>query len=41
MIATVLNALEQANDPNENGAVEAEVKAQVKALCAKFPIYNL
>ena len=40
MIATVLNALERANDPNENSAVESEVKKQVEALCAKFPIYK-
>ena len=40
MIATVLNALEKANDPNENSAVEVEVKKKVEALCAKFPIYK-
>ncbi|MCB9980019.1 MAG: serine hydroxymethyltransferase [Rhodospirillales bacterium] len=39
MIATVLNALEKANDPNENAAAEAAVKEQVTALCARFPIY--
>ncbi|MCB9965237.1 MAG: serine hydroxymethyltransferase [Rhodospirillales bacterium] len=39
MIAMVLNALEKANDPNENAAVEAAVKEQVTALCARFPIY--
>ena len=39
MIATVLNALEKANDPNENAAAEAMVKEQVTALCARFPIY--
>ena len=41
MIADVLDALETANDPEEgNAAVEAEVKAQVKELCEKFPIYK-
>lgn len=40
MIATVLNALEQANDPNENSAVEAQVKQRVRDLCARFPIYS-
>jgi len=40
MIADVLDALENANDPTENSAMEAKVHAQVKALCAKFPIYQ-
>ncbi len=40
MIATVLNGLEKANDPNENSAIEAEVHEKVKALCARFPIYS-
>ncbi len=40
MIATVLNALEKANDPNENSAIEAQVLEEVKALCARFPIYR-
>ncbi len=39
-IADILDALEQANDPTENGAAEAKVHAQVKELCAKFPIYQ-
>ncbi len=40
MIATVLNALEQSNDPNKNADVEAEVKQRVINLCARFPIYG-
>lgn len=40
MIADILDALEDANDPNENGAAEARVKEQVRALCEKFPIYT-
>jgi len=28
-----------ANGPEGNGAVEAGVKAKVKALCDRFPIY--
>ncbi len=40
LIADILDALEQANDPTENGAAEAKVHAQVKELCAKFPIYQ-
>ncbi len=40
MIADILDALEKANDPNENSAAEAEVGARVKALCEKFPIYK-
>lgn len=40
LIADILDALEQANDPTENGAAEAKVHAQVKELCAKFPIYS-
>lgn len=40
LIADILDALEQANDPTENGAAEANVRAQVEALCARFPIYQ-
>ncbi len=40
MIADVLDALEQSNDPDENSAIETKVKAQAKELCAKFPIYK-
>ncbi len=40
LIADILDALEQANDPGENGAAEAKVHAQVKELCARFPIYQ-
>lgn len=40
MIATILDALEMANDPTENSAAEEKVKKQVEALCAKFPIYK-
>jgi glycine hydroxymethyltransferase len=40
LIADILDALEQANDPTENGAAEAKVHAQVKELCARFPIYQ-
>ena len=40
MIADVLDALEEANDPEANTAVEEKVKAQVKELCERFPIYK-
>ncbi len=39
MIVRVLDGLAQANDPEANGAVEQAVAADVKALCARFPIY--
>ena len=38
MVADVLEGL-RANGEEGNGAVEAEVKARVRALCARFPIY--
>lgn len=38
MIVEVLDGL-AANGPEGNGAVEAGVKAKVKALCDRFPIY--
>jgi len=38
MIADVLDGL--ATRANDNGRVEAEVRAQVEALCARFPIYT-
>ncbi len=38
-IVEVLNGL-KANGPEKNAAVEQAVKAKVKALCAKFPIYQ-
>lgn len=38
LILEVLNGL-AANGPEGNAAVEAAVRAKVKALCAKFPIY--
>jgi glycine hydroxymethyltransferase len=38
MIADVLEGL-KANDHVANGAVEATVKARVRELCARFPIY--
>lgn len=40
MIADVLDALEQSNDPEENSAIEVKVKAQAKELCERFPIYK-
>jgi glycine hydroxymethyltransferase len=39
MIADVLEGL-RANGHDGNGAVEAEVKARVRDLCARFPIYR-
>jgi glycine hydroxymethyltransferase len=39
MIADVLDGL-KANGHEGNGAVEAEVKARVRTLCARFPIYQ-
>jgi glycine hydroxymethyltransferase len=39
MIADVLEGL-RANGHEGNGAVEAEVKARVRELCARFPIYS-
>jgi glycine hydroxymethyltransferase len=38
MVADVLDGL-KANGEEGNGAVEAAVKARVRALCARFPIY--
>ncbi len=37
LIADVLDGIK--DKPEGNAAVEAEVKAKVKALCARFPIY--
>jgi len=39
MIADVLDGL-VANGPENNGKVEAEVRARVSALCKRFPIYQ-
>ncbi|HHK74736.1 MAG TPA: serine hydroxymethyltransferase [Rhizobiales bacterium] len=39
MILKVLDGL-AANGPDANGAVEAEVKEQVLALCRRFPVYG-
>jgi len=39
MVADVLEGL-SANGEEGNGAVEAEVKQRVRALCARFPIYQ-
>lgn len=39
LILEVLDGL-VANGPEGNGDVEAAVKAKVKALCARFPIYD-
>nr|WP_295370595.1 serine hydroxymethyltransferase [uncultured Sphingosinicella sp.] len=39
MIADVLEGL-RANGPDGNGAVEAGVKARVRELCERFPIYQ-
>mgnify|MGYP001548251197 CR=1 FL=1 len=36
MVADVLDGLAK----GDNGAVEAEVNARVRALCARFPIYQ-
>jgi glycine hydroxymethyltransferase len=40
LIGRVLDGLAQANAPEANSAVEAAVAEEVKALCAKFPIYG-
>ncbi|WP_159999107.1 serine hydroxymethyltransferase [Roseomonas sp. 18066] len=40
MIGRVLLGLSRANDPEGNAAVEAEVAAEVHALCDRFPIYR-
>ena len=39
MIADVLDGL-KADGHDGNGAVEAAVKARVRELCARFPIYQ-
>ncbi|MDB5414850.1 MAG: glyA [Rubritepida sp.] len=39
MIGRVLDGLAQANAPEANSAVEQAVAEEVKALCARFPIY--
>ena len=39
MIADVLEGL-RSNGHEGNGEVEAEVKARVRELCARFPIYQ-
>ncbi|MET1110090.1 MAG: serine hydroxymethyltransferase, partial [Allosphingosinicella sp.] len=39
MVADVLDGLRE-NGEEGNGAVEAEVKVRVRALCARFPIYQ-
>jgi glycine hydroxymethyltransferase len=39
MIGKVLDGLSRSNSEG-NDAVEREVKAQVQALCARFPIYG-
>jgi glycine hydroxymethyltransferase len=39
LILKVLDGL-KANGEAGNGAVEAEVKAEVAELCARFPVYN-
>jgi len=39
MIADVLDGL-AANGEEGNAAVETEVRARVRALCARFPIYS-
>ena len=39
MIADVLDGL-KANGEDGNAAVEADVKTRVRALCARFPIYQ-
>ncbi|ONG50474.1 serine hydroxymethyltransferase [Pseudoroseomonas deserti] len=40
MIGRVLLGLSRANDPEGNAAVEAEVAAEVHALCDRFPVYR-
>ncbi len=39
MIGRVLDGLAKANAPEANEAVEKQVAAEVKALCARFPVY--
>jgi glycine hydroxymethyltransferase len=39
MVADVLDGL-AANGPENNGAVEQAVNERVRALCARFPIYQ-
>jgi glycine hydroxymethyltransferase len=39
LIGRVLDGLARANDAEANSAVEAAVAEEVKALCARFPIY--
>ncbi len=39
MIGEVLDGLSASND-GSNAAIEAEVGARAKALCARFPIYR-
>ena len=39
MVADVLEGL-SANGEEGNDAVEADVKARVRELCARFPIYS-
>jgi glycine hydroxymethyltransferase len=38
LIVDVFRAL--AREPADNGATEARVREQVRALCARFPIYD-
>ncbi|MCQ4158968.1 serine hydroxymethyltransferase [Roseomonas sp. GC11] len=40
LIGKVLTGLSRANDPEGNAAIEAEVGAEVLALCQRFPIYR-
>ncbi|MDQ1079798.1 serine hydroxymethyltransferase [Pseudoroseomonas cervicalis] len=40
LIGKVLLGLSRANDPDGNAAIEAEVGAEVQALCQRFPIYR-
>jgi glycine hydroxymethyltransferase len=40
LIGTVLEGLARANAPEANEAVEAAVRAEVEALCRRFPIYQ-
>ncbi len=40
LIGKVLLGLSRANDPDGNSAIEAEVGAEVQALCQRFPIYR-
>ncbi len=40
MIDTVIEGLARAGDGGSNDAVEAEIGARVRALCARFPIYG-